>query len=97
MKLACIDAEDNPKIDVAHKKLRFAQMLKALRGLNFAWKLILIGIAAEVSEISNTAPAYGEKTLVCFDIGCIYRQGISNGVIGGLAVAIGIYLILKKR
>ena len=71
-------------------------MLKKIRNLNFGWIIILTGFIIMVSGISMTSDQAGEKTLLCFDSGCIYIQGLSNIAIGIFCIGIGIYLILKK-
>lgn len=71
-------------------------MLKAIRNLNFGWIIILIGIVLIVSGISITEGNNVEKTLLCFDSGCIFIQGISKIVIGVFCAVVGIYLVAKK-
>lgn len=71
-------------------------MLKKIRNFNFGWIIILTGFIVIVSGISMTEGETGDKTLLCFDKGCIFIQGISNIATGIFCIGIGIYLILKK-
>lgn len=70
-------------------------MLKKIRNFNFGWIIILTGFVVLISGISITEGNAGGKTLLCFDQGCIFIQGISNIAIGIFCVAVGIYMILK--
>ena len=70
-------------------------MLKKIRNFNFGWIIILIGFVVLISGISITEGNTGGKTLLCFDQGCIFIQGISNIAIGIFCVAVGINMILK--
>lgn len=71
-------------------------MLQAIRKLNSGWILLLTGLLAILSGISMTEVKAGQKTLLCFDTGCIYVQGVTNVVVGCLIIGYGIYLIMKK-
>ena len=70
-------------------------MLKKIRNFNFGWIIILTGFVVLISGISITEGNTGGKTLLCFDQGCIFIQGISNIAIGIFCVAVGINMILK--
>lgn len=71
-------------------------MLNGIRNINFGWIIIVVGIIMIISGFSMTEGEIGNKTLLCFDSGCLYIQGISNISIGLLGLILGIYLILKK-
>ena len=71
-------------------------MLKAIRNLKVGWIVIVIGITGMASGMSMTDIKSGQKTLICFDQGCIYIQGVSNVAIGILCLILGVYLLLKR-
>ena len=71
-------------------------MLRFIRNAKFGWIIILMGVIGIVSGISKTEGKVNGKTLLCFDDGCVYVEGVSNIAIGFLCIGIGVYLILKK-
>lgn len=71
-------------------------MLKAIRNFKLGWIVVVLGIVGIVSGISMTDAKSGQKTLVCFDQGCIYVQGVSNVIVGILCLVLGIYLLFKR-
>lgn len=71
-------------------------MLKRIRNINFGWMIVLLGFIFIVSGISMTEGEVSNKTLLCFDEGCIFVQGISNIILGILCIGLGIFMILKK-
>jgi len=71
-------------------------MLKTIRSFNIGWMAILTGIIFIASGISKTSGRVS-RTLLCFDEGCIYIQGVTNFVLGLLFIVIGLYFILTKK
>ena len=69
-------------------------MLKAIRNIKLGYVIMLIGLGAIVSGISMTE-SNGGKTLLCFDEGCIYIQGISNIAVGIFCIGLGVYMMLR--
>lgn len=72
-------------------------MLNAVRKLNFGWIAMLIGVLLILSGISLTEGKGGDRTLLCFDAGCIYVQGITNVSLGMLIIGFGIFLVFNGR
>jgi hypothetical protein len=71
-------------------------MLKGIRKLNFGWIIIGLGLAGILSGFSMTETTGEGRTLLCFTVGCIYIQGVSNIVLGVLISFLGIFLLIKK-
>lgn len=71
-------------------------MLKTIRNIKFGWIIILMGFIFVLTGFRMKGGQAGEETLLCFDEGCIYIQGISGIVIGILCVCIGTYQVVKR-
>ena len=71
-------------------------MIKRIRNLNLGYFFIMLGIIAISSGLSLADPQIGEKTLLCFDQGCLYVQGFSNLIVGGLVVLLGLSMLKRK-
>lgn len=71
-------------------------MLKTIRNLNFGWLLLPIAIVFILAGLSMQAKAEGGNTLLCFDAGCVYVQGLSNVVLGSATIIFAVFLILRK-
>lgn len=67
-------------------------MLKKIRSINGGWFLVLTGIGIILAGLKMTENTGSGNTLLCFDSGCIYVQGISNIVLGILMFGTGIYV-----
>lgn len=72
-------------------------MLESVRNINLGWMFSLIGFVMTISGLSMTEGNKKGKTLLCFDEGCIYVQGLSNILLGIFFIALGIYMIQKNR
>jgi len=72
-------------------------MLKAIRNINLGYVIILTGFIGVVSGFSMIEESGEGRTLLCFDEGCIRVQAISNIIIGGLTIMLGLYMIFRKH
>lgn len=70
-------------------------MLKTIRKLNFGWIIILMGVIIATSGFTLIEDGAAQKTLLCFDGGCVYVQAVSNIAVGVLSFALGLYLVIK--
>ena len=72
-------------------------MFKTSRKLNLGWIVILIGIITILSGLSMTEENSEEKTLLCFDIGCVYFQNVANTTLGSLFLSLGLFFLTKEH
>ena len=72
-------------------------MLRTIRNLNFGWLLLPVAVVIILAGLSMQSKAGNGNTLLCFDAGCVYVQGMSNVLLGLLTAGFAVYLIMRRR
>ncbi len=67
-------------------------MLKKIRSINEGWFLVMMGIGIILAGLGMMENSGSGNTLLCFDAGCIYVQGISNIFLGLVMIGFGVYI-----
>jgi len=70
-------------------------MLKVIRN-NSGWVLVLTGLLFVVSSIKRVK-SKTSITLLCFDQGCVYVQGVTSLALGILIIIVGGFLVVNQR
>lgn len=71
-------------------------MLNKIRNLNLGYFVLVCCLVSVASGLKMQSGEV-EKTLLCFDAGCVHVQGISNVALGVFLFVIGAIMIIKER